>query len=353
MIDTASNASQAIRRRRSMLRCASRRCGFEQLEPRQLLAADLTSGIPDLASGSTGAQAGEIRGTVYASQHGDCENHSSDLALSSVVVQLLDERGKVLEEKVTDQAGHYTFADLLPGQYAVRQINLPGYLDGAATVGTGGGIAFEANVVGEIVVQPGEALQGYDFCDLENVPDAVGPTDRPIVPHQRDDLIVMPFQVPTAPTPIMLRPDALIQPAIELATAKANVPSAPLTGPRPAEIFGGSSQAPNDIEAVKTWDEYLLDDLFAQSSFLELATEAPSDSAALDAWLAEVEASSSDPFADGYTANSVEWPIDEKLIDLHELMHEGRLLVPNEEQPTTGQQPVAEVARREKSTPPQ
>jgi len=306
-----------------------------------LLAADLT-GAADVSFGQTGGATANISGNVYAASLAGCENHQADAALADVRVQLLDETGSVLEESLTDELGTYRFADLLPGRYAVRQITAQGFLDGASTVGTGGGIAFSANRVGEIVVQAGESLGGYDFCDLESLPEPSGPTDRPIVPHENGYAMVpilsLSLQQASSEPSIVV-----FEPVVESATAASFVALSPLNLPRPTEIFGGSSQALNEPEKIKAWDDYLLDGLFAKANFLDFEQDFEDGDPISEAWvfeagasdewetlLGETDASADErndgPFADGYTVNSIDWLEEEPRLELDQRIGDAEII---------------------------
>jgi len=164
-------------------RDTARSCRFEPMEPRQLLAADLSVGAVGAPYGLTGGPTGSLSGNVYASEVvANCDAHAAANRLVGVRVQLLDAAGAVLEEDLTDEQGGYRFTDLIPGQYAVRQPPPLGFVEGAALVGVGGGVALSVNQVGEILVQGGEELAGYDFCDFPEATEPIGPLARLTVP---------------------------------------------------------------------------------------------------------------------------------------------------------------------------
>ncbi|MCA9230315.1 MAG: hypothetical protein KDA57_06675 [Planctomycetales bacterium] len=150
---------------------ANRTCRFEQMEPRQLLAADLFlagsqagEGVEILDNSS-----GAIAGRVVTSSENHCLHETPGTA--GVTIHLLDEVGAVVQEQLTDVAGHYQFAGLAPGLYAVHEMPVADEDVGVAHIGSGGGIAFDQNLIGEIVVEAGSDLVGYDFCNR--------PTDQP------------------------------------------------------------------------------------------------------------------------------------------------------------------------------
>jgi len=133
------------------------------MEPRRLLAADV----------SLGAIAGQV--TLA----------EDDSGIESVVLRLLGETGNFLAETQTNVEGNYRFADLSPGIYAVLEIQPAGIFDGGALVGSGGGVAFDGNLLGEIVVHAGSDFVGYNFFELagEELSEAGSLGDQPLVAH--------------------------------------------------------------------------------------------------------------------------------------------------------------------------
>ena len=275
---------------------ASRRCGFECLEPRQLLAADLVGGADVLLSQS-GGPTGGISGSVFATPSAaNCDSHAAAIGLAEVRVQLLGESGAVLEESTTDATGAYHFAALLPGQYAVRQITQHGFLED-------GEVAIGSQQVNEIAVQAGVSLEGYDFCEF------VG-TVEPAAQF-------LPFlTLPTVSAPAMLQ-EVVAEPTVESTADAAIVGFSPLQMVRQAEVYGGSSQARKVPAGIKAWDEFPIDGYFSTSSFLELATaESPSleslepmlrESFFGNSFFYESDPGSDDGLAEGSAANTPAW----------------------------------------------
>lgn len=156
----------------SLATVTDRRCRFEQMEPRRLLAAiglsqSVASQLFESPSpiSSTPSSLSTIQGSVHVSsdqQNHACETHAG---LAGVVVGLLNETGEVVEQHATDAHGNYEFNNLAPGIYAVQHHTLDNYVAVAANGGNGGGIVFSPNLIGEIFVVAGSLLSGYDFCD--------------------------------------------------------------------------------------------------------------------------------------------------------------------------------------------
>ncbi len=249
----------------------SRQCGFECLEPRQLLAADWANGVADVSFGHSGGPTGSLSGSVFESPAANCDSHAGAASLAGVRVQLLNETGAVLEESKTDAQGAYHFADLIPGEYAVQQITQHGFrerssLEGNAvestpSIGEGGGIAVGSNRVGEIVVHAGETLRGYNFCEHART---VDPASRVL------SFLTLTIQS-TQSLPV-LRGMTFAESPVELFERAATAPLGPLHLPRPAEVFGGSSRSLKSAESIKPWGDFPWDSFFLRASFLELAS---------------------------------------------------------------------------------
>jgi serine-aspartate repeat-containing protein C/D/E len=111
-----------------------------------------------------------ISGFVHADINGNCvfEPSLGDRPLANVTLLLLNEAGFEIARTLTDANGEYLFDDLMPGNYAIRQLQPAGYLDGSVKVGTVGGSPvgnFGQNLVSQIVLSSGQAAVNYDFCE--------------------------------------------------------------------------------------------------------------------------------------------------------------------------------------------
>lgn len=113
-------------------------------------------------------QFSEISGLVHIDRNGNCvfDASAGEQPLANVALELLDAEGTVVATTTTDASGQYVFGSILPGVYSVRQSQPNGLFNGGETVGNGGGTAAE-NLIEGIVVQSGQKLTQYNFCEVE------------------------------------------------------------------------------------------------------------------------------------------------------------------------------------------
>jgi serine-aspartate repeat-containing protein C/D/E len=107
-----------------------------------------------------------IEGFVHADADGDCvfDTNKGDSPIANVTMQLLDGNGQVIASTLTDSNGHYSFGNLLPGQYSVRQIQPGKYFTSGEKVGSGSGTT-STNEIRGINIEGGERLVQYNFCE--------------------------------------------------------------------------------------------------------------------------------------------------------------------------------------------
>lgn len=116
------------------------------------------------------ARPASIRGRVHLSApNGDCWDETiQHEALSGVIVQLVDQAGRQIDETTTDATGHYEFLNIRPGEYAVVQVPPSGLLAGGARSGHVRGVevgtASETQIA-DIALFSGDVGVEFDFCD--------------------------------------------------------------------------------------------------------------------------------------------------------------------------------------------
>ncbi|QDU89881.1 Serine-aspartate repeat-containing protein D precursor [Pirellulimonas nuda] len=108
---------------------------------------------------------GSIAGRAHADLDGDCEYDPGEQLLSGVKIDLLDGDGNFIRSTTTDIKGEYSFTDLRPGKYQVREHQPTGYYDGGEKAGTAGGTANNDWIVGINLGSDQDAVR-YDFCEL-------------------------------------------------------------------------------------------------------------------------------------------------------------------------------------------
>ena len=135
---------------------------------------------------------GSLAGRVYADPEEDCVFGPQDVPLSGVKIELLDEHDIVVATTFTDSEGKYKFDDLAPGKYKVRETQPAGYFQGAAILGSTGGVIVTPDVISEITITSALHAVNYDFC--ETIPGSIagrvyadpeedcifGPQDQPL-----------------------------------------------------------------------------------------------------------------------------------------------------------------------------
>jgi hypothetical protein len=279
------------------------------------LAADLLTSEPPL--NLPGGATASISGTVFTAAH--CGQQSAPVGQANVRVQLLNPQGGVLEQAGTDAQGNYHFVDLLPGEYAVRQIISHGFLEEAAdaTLGT--------QQIASILVTAGEHAAGYHFCQVPA--GLVGPADTAVTAP-----LPMPGPVSSAQASFAPRADLTQAADWWVGTTPSEVQGlelAPLVMPRPAETYGGSHLPRVASEQLKTWDQLQQSDWLEATQSLEIVTSALPQWTELkpmvDAPSASSEASRDALFADGYTASygweelaTIAWLDAEEILSQHD-----------------------------------
>ena len=135
-------------------------------------AADVTSQI--VLTAATGAVdydfcellPASLSGKVYADPEGDCVFGPNDIPLAGVTIELLDSLGVVVQTTQTDADGEYSFTNLAPATYTVRETQPAGYYQGGQRAGSHGGNETVANVISHIALGSAANAVNYDFCEL-------------------------------------------------------------------------------------------------------------------------------------------------------------------------------------------
>ncbi|WP_407652571.1 MSCRAMM family protein [Aporhodopirellula aestuarii] len=108
----------------------------------------------------------EISGVVYVDRDNDCVRDSGEEGLAGVLIELIDNTGKVVATTTTDSLGNYSFTNLQAGEYTVRETQPQGYFHGGQVAGSKGGNDSVADRISAIPVGWGETLTNYNFCEV-------------------------------------------------------------------------------------------------------------------------------------------------------------------------------------------
>ena len=106
-----------------------------------------------------------ISGNVYEDLDGDCVRDPGEVSLEGVLIEILDAQGQVVATTRTDAAGNYTFDNLNPGQYSLREQQPAGYIQGGQIAGSVGGNATLTDIISAIALGAGVHATNYDFCE--------------------------------------------------------------------------------------------------------------------------------------------------------------------------------------------
>ena len=107
----------------------------------------------------------ELSGIVYVDRDADCVRDEGEEGLAGVLIELLDETGKVVGATTTDASGRYSFTNLQAGRYTVRETQPDGYFQGGQVAGSHGGDASVADHISAIQIGWGDQLTDYNFCE--------------------------------------------------------------------------------------------------------------------------------------------------------------------------------------------
>lgn len=129
----------------------------------RLISADNGGVNPYIANSSS------ISGFVYVDANNDGVKQVGESVLSGVTVKLYDASSHLVATTTTDPNGRYAFPNLLDGSYSVVETQPSGYMDGAKTLGDGGGTITSTGFAGIGVssLSPG-SKSNYNFGELKN-----------------------------------------------------------------------------------------------------------------------------------------------------------------------------------------
>jgi len=106
-----------------------------------------------------------ISGMVHIDMNGDCIWQPGEPLLAGVTIQLWDVNNQVIASTTTDSNGMYSFSGLLPGTYAVHEIQPANLTEFGANVGSAGGVLLDVDTITTIPLGAGVSATDYNFCE--------------------------------------------------------------------------------------------------------------------------------------------------------------------------------------------
>ena len=237
-----------------------RMCGFELLESRMLLAADMPGGS-EVGDGA-------LSGGVYLLG----EDGSPGVGVAGAQIVLYDAVGQPIDAAATDADGVFAFDNLAEGLYGIKQLQPAGLADAGMVIGNGGGQILTDNLIGEIELFSGAQLAGYQF--LETIGATVERVGLPKLSLHgggdlgRTNVILQPEQF-SAPTDAGNRPEA---PPIGLTIAATPTLAAPAAA-RPAPASASRQEPSSDDDAQATFQARSRRRVFDELDWIDAALE--------------------------------------------------------------------------------
>ncbi len=109
---------------------------------------------------------GSISGVVFADLDFDCLQDIEEQPITGVRLELLSASGTVVATTITDERGAYSFGNLTPGTYSVREIQPAGFFQGGQVAPQTGGDASQEDLISQIRVGSAQSITEANFCEL-------------------------------------------------------------------------------------------------------------------------------------------------------------------------------------------
>ena len=106
-----------------------------------------------------------LSGTVWSDTLPNCILDPGEAPIAGVTVRLFDAAGNQVATTITNAQGMYTFLNLRPGTYTVREGQPVGYFQGGQKAGSHGGDDSVEDVISGVVLRSGQNAVNYDFCE--------------------------------------------------------------------------------------------------------------------------------------------------------------------------------------------
>ncbi len=152
------------------------------------------SGSPDNNFAELGAST--ISGVVFLDQNNNGVQNGPDAPLAGVTIELLDSVGGIVATTTTAADGSYSFPNIAPGTYSVREPTQPagtspgltvaGAVPNGGTPGTPTGIAVAPSRINNIVLPANTVSSGNNFAELPNSRSIAG---RVFLDYNNDGLL--------------------------------------------------------------------------------------------------------------------------------------------------------------------
>jgi protocatechuate 3,4-dioxygenase beta subunit len=140
--------------------------GGNALSANEITTVVLASGINGLHYDFYNLAPASIAGKVQVDNDGTGAEDAANTAIAGVTVQLYNSQAQLVGTTTTNQNGQYSFTGLLPGQYAVDDVQPAGYFAENSKIGSVGGMVISANMISTVVLPSGTNGVHYDFNNL-------------------------------------------------------------------------------------------------------------------------------------------------------------------------------------------
>ena len=119
-----------------------------------------------------------ISGKVFLDQNNNGVQNGSDTGINLVTIELLDSIGTVITSQQTDSSGNYSFTNLEPGTYSVREPTQPtgtangittaGAVENGGTAGTATAPSVAISRISNIILPPNTISSDNNFAEISN-----------------------------------------------------------------------------------------------------------------------------------------------------------------------------------------
>jgi protocatechuate 3,4-dioxygenase beta subunit len=111
-----------------------------------------------------------ISGTVYHDRNNNGVQDGGEEGIGNTKVVLYDKTGLVIAETLTNAQGDYRFANLIGGEYVVKEVQPSGFIDGKDSSGKVNGLTVgetKNDELSKIIIKGGQSGVEYNFGELK------------------------------------------------------------------------------------------------------------------------------------------------------------------------------------------